>query len=254
MKSIFTSLITFGMISVSTQAATVVSDFSNFSESGNLLPSPNTRGQDFTPGTSPNETRVTVTWDNSGTGVGQETFLSDEFPTLTVGDRISVDLLSGGDFNNGNDSVGLSVASTETPTSRQNLLSWYWIPGIISPTTATLQAATFDGDGNYNYLRLSGVTTPETLFIERTASGWSFGSIRSSVETVHFADITSMNGSTSGAVSITANGSAIGLYSDMRTDTSTGTVDNFTVIPEPSSLCLSYLALGAMAFRRRHRG
>ena len=59
----------------------VVTNFSNFSESGNLLTSTNTREQSFTPCVSPAGS-VTVAH-VSGANVGQETYLTDEFDTLT---------------------------------------------------------------------------------------------------------------------------------------------------------------------------
>jgi len=220
----------------SSPAATVVTDFSNFSESGNLLTSPNIREQTFTPSGA----GVTVT-SASGSGVGQETYLTDEFPTISTGDRITVDLTSA-TFISTSDTIGIAVASTATPTSRTNILFWGW-------RTGSLSVGTFDASGGYTggIPAFPGTGSPDSVFIERTASGWNLGSIKGTTETLHYTDITGV-----GSTSITADGSAIGLFSDMRSDTSTWTVSNLTIVPEPSGIVLGALgALSLLLHRRR---
>ena len=92
-------------------------------------------------------------------------------------------------------------------------------------------------------------TNPDTLFIDRTATGWSLGSITGGVETVHFADVTEMGG-----VTITADGSALGLWSDMRSSTSPRTLSNLTVpVPEPSTFALLGMGVIGMLLLVRRR-
>ena len=106
-------------------AATVVTDFSNFSESGNLLPAPHTRDQSFTPSGA----NVTIA-NEGGDNVGQEVFLSDEFPTLVAGDRVSVDWDGVGSFTDSN-GLGLAICSIENPTTRQDLFVGYVMPHVL---------------------------------------------------------------------------------------------------------------------------
>jgi BNR repeat-containing family member len=208
--------------------AETVTNFSNFSESGNLLLPPTyTREQTYTPG----GTSVTITSITDTTTVGQETYLTDEFPTLTAGYRITVDLTSATFRGSSAETIGLVVASTETPNTqpdkRGNLLIWGWRNG-------SMWVGNFDGSsptavyGNNTSAYPSGVK-PDSVFIERTATGWTLGSIKGAVETNHFTNLTTVAAST-----ITANGTAFGLYSDMRNNASTWTVGNLTLSsPEP---------------------
>jgi len=199
-------------------SAQTVTNFSNFSESGNLLTSPNIRNQTFTPsGTS---ITVTTATRHANGVVGQETYLSNEFPILTTGDRITVTLTSA-TFNNNADTVGLAVASTEIPTSRTNILVWGWRSGSMYLTNFDASSANTTATTAYP---ASG--RPDAVFIERTATGWTLGSIKGSTVTIHYTNITTVAGTPT--TTITANRSAIGLYSDMRTDTSTWTVSNLT--------------------------
>lgn len=226
-------------LATSSLSAAVVTDFSNFSESGNLLTGTNSRQQTFTPSVSPAGS-VTVTWAGSGTGVGQETYLSDEFATLAAGYRMTVDLTSA-TFLNSSDTIGLAVASTETPTTRMNLFFWGWRTGSMS-------VGTFDGTEGYTGAipAFPATGSPDSVFIERTATGWTLGSIKGATETISYNNVTAI-----GSTSITADGSAIGLFSDMRTNTSTWTVGNLTIIPEPSGTLLGALGGLALLLRRR---
>ena len=215
-----------GLIPGLAPAQILVSDFSNFSESGNLLTSPNVRDQTFTPG----GTSVTVTSATTTTTVGQETYLTDEFPSLTAGDRVTLDLAAA-TFNNTADTIGLAVASTDTPNTqtpnkRANILVWGWRSGAMYLTN-------FDAGGNNVTASPAPAYPasgrPDSVFIERTATGWILGSIKGATETIFFTNIAAV-----GSTSITANGTAIGLWSDMRTNTSTWTVGNLTLsAPEP---------------------
>jgi hypothetical protein len=205
----------FALALATTSPAQTVTNFSSFSESGNLLTGTNTRQQSFTPSISP-AGNVTVT-SVSGSNVGQETYLTDQFPTMTTGDRISVSL-SSVTFNNSADTIGLAIASTELLTTRTNILVWGWRSGSMYLTN-------FDASG--------GLTTqtpgypaagrPDSVFIERTATGWTLGYIKGTTETISYTNIGSV-----GTTAITATGSAIGFWSDMRTNTSTWTLANLT--------------------------
>lgn len=226
--------IAFALAFATNSPAQTVTDFSNFSESGNLLTGTNTREQSFTPGVSPAGS-VTVA-NVSGSNVGQETFLSAEFPTLTTGDRISVNLTSA-TFNHSADSIGLAIGNTETPTSRTNILVWGWRSG-------TMYLTNFDAAGaNTSLMPASPVSgRPDSVFIERTATGWTLGSIKGSTETMFYTNIVAV-----GSTAITTNGSAIGFWSDMRTTTSTWTVGNMirsnTPPPPPPPPPPDYLPL-----------
>jgi hypothetical protein len=217
--------------------AATVTNFSNFSESGNLLTSPNIRQQTFTA----SGTSVTVTH-ASGSGAGQETYLSDEFPALAEGHRITVDLTSA-TWNAGQtaQTIALAVSSTETPSTRANLLIWGWRSG-------SMFAGVFGADGGYTGVvpafPVSG--SPDSVFIERTATGWTLGSIKGATETLQYTDVTSIGGR-----SITANGNAFGLFSDMRIDSGTWTVNNLTIVPEPSGTLLGGMMLSFGLLRRR---
>lgn len=205
----------FALALATTSPAQTVTNFSSFSESGNLLTGTNTRQQSFTPSISP-AGNVTVT-SVSGSNVGQETYLTDQFPTMTTGDRISVSL-SSVTFNNSADTIGLAIAGTELLTTRTNILVWGWRSGSMYLTN-------FDASG--------GLTTqtpgypaagrPDSVFIERTATGWTLGYIKGTTETISYTNIGSV-----GTTAITATGSAIGFWSDMRTNTSTWTLANLT--------------------------
>lgn len=198
--------------------AQMVTSFSNFSESGNLLTSPNIRNQTFTP-SGTNVTVTTATRHANGV-VGQETYLTEEFPALTTGDRITATLISA-TFNHSADTVAVAVANTKTPTSRANFFVWGWRSGSMYLTN-------FDASGSNTTSATAYPASgrPDSVFIERTATGWTLGSIKSGIETIHHANITSVVGAST--TSITTNGRAIGFYSDMRTDASTWTLGNFT--------------------------
>lgn len=196
------------LTAVTTNADTIYSDFSNFVESGNLLLPTYTLDQDFTP--SGDDITISTAGNES---LGQEVFLSDEFPTLTFGARVSIDVpasFGGGDG-------GLAIASSEGITTRQNLLIWVWNGGTVT-------LGSFNGSGEAAFESAIAIAAPDTLFIDKTATGWSFGSILGGIETLHFTDISMVC-----RAAITADGSALGLWSDMRAPYSPRTLSNLTV-------------------------
>lgn len=225
-----------------TASALVVTDFSNFAESGNILSGSNSREQLFTPSGAD----VTITH-VSGGGAGQEFYLSSEFPTLVAGDRISVDRVTNSSGTTTFESFGLGLANSTSVGGDQ--LLWFWRDDVddiqlVSRTTSS-------GTGSEI---VSLAAWPDTLFIERTATGWSFGSITGAVETIHFSDISQ---TPTNNTPITVDGSVIGLFSDMRSTTTPRTVTNFTVpdqssaTPEPSALILATFGLVGLVARRR---
>lgn len=238
------SIFAIGLGFTSMASAAVVTNFSNFSESGNLLTGSNDRQQTFTP-TGGSVTVTTATSENNNIA-GQETYMSDEFPTLTTGYRITLDLTSA-NFANSSDVIALAVASTETPGTRNNLLVWGW-------RTTTMYATVFDGGtGNrFQQLAYPGGERPDSVFIERTATGWNLGSIEGVTETLFFTNISTFDSNPpTSTINITADGTAFGLWSDMRNNASTWTVNNLTVVPEPSTALLG--GLGALLLLRRRR-
>jgi len=189
--------------------ARIITNFRNFSETGNLLGGSNSREQRFTArGAS-----VTIAH-AGGDDAGQEIYLSDEFPTLAAGDRVSVDWV-GTDSSTTEEQWGLAITSGEV-ASGQNAIFWCWRSG--GALNITVRNATTGGGE-----RISG-NAPDTLFIEKTATGWTMGSITGGVETKHFDDISSLRG-----IDITADGSALGLFSDMRSTSNPKTLRNLTI-------------------------
>jgi len=233
------------------QAAIVVQDFSSFQNSGNYLDPTHVGEVEFSPN-DPGSTDVTVRFDTGGpalNAVVQATYLSGEFPTYqNAGERLSVDLTTynpqGGVTS---ETIGLAIASVANPSSRANIFVWGMRRESGAPNNA-LRAETFDGSGTTGNSIITGINhnNIDTLFIEKAANGWSFGTISGGVETFWLTDVTSLGG-----VNITADGSAVGLWTDLRHVNTTFTVSNFTVIPEPGSLALLGAGLGLMLLRRR---
>ena len=230
-QSTSTSALAAFAFTVISAPAAVITDFSNFVESGNTLSGGNNREQSFTP-SGPDVTIAHV----SGGGAGQEFYLSSEFDTLAAGHRISVDLTSSPTVNN--EQFGLALTNTTAPGSVQVIWAWRHADD--------LQLTIRDGLGGASSNLIDTTAFPDTLFIDRTGTGWSFGSISSSVETVHFNNITA-----AGGTSITVDGSVLGFFSDMRSTSTDKEISNLTIVPEPTSAALLGLGCLAMIFRRR---
>lgn len=141
-----------------------------------------------------------------------------------------------GGTNSASQSIGLAVASSELLTSRVNLIAFYFRRG------GNLVYNSFDGAGA-NVSGTAALGTYDSIFIDRTADGYILGSITSAVETTQF--------TLTFDTDVTADGSTVGIYSDVRNADNVNTLNNFAVIPEPSTALLG--ALGALALLRRRR-
>ena len=243
------------LLTVGSVHAAVITDFSTFSESGNLVP-PTTGNVDqgFTATTGINTNTITIGYVSGSTvspqttPIGQEVYLSDSFSLSTVGATLIVDF---GSANFGNSpsfsaSFGLAIATTEANSSRQNMLFWNYRKNGSStfPTGGALQYVNFDGSGaatnSTTTFSTIGVALPDSLFITKTAAGFDLGYIEGGVSTVLH-----------NLTSVTASGAAVGVFSDMRQSDSSYVLNSLRLIPEPSSALLGSLGLLALLRRRR---
>lgn len=91
---------------------------------------------------------------------------------------------------------------------------------------------------------------PDSIYIERTATGYELGTITANVESItQILDFTFMSG---GNAVVSANGTAVGIYSDVRNNDNINTLTNFNHIPEPSTAALLG-GLGLLTLLRRRR-
>jgi hypothetical protein len=257
------SLATFALAFSSANAA-VITDFSSFTESGNLIGNPpvpnstNTIQQSFTATTGSGTNSINIDY-VSGSNAGQEVYLSDAFSLATVGRTLIVDF-GAATFatTSGSSAFGLAIASTEANSTRQNMLLWSYrrqTTGGAFPTGGGLGYANFDGTINptngsgglttANTLFSSltpTVTLPDSLFITKTATGFDLGYIEAGTSYV----LHSLSGA-----SITTTGAAVGVWADSRGDASNYTLNNLRLIPEPSAALLG--GIGFLALLRRRR-
>lgn len=243
------------MIACASAHAAVLTSFSTFTESPTLLSSPNNRSQAFTTTIGTGTNSVIATAGSNATGAGQEVFLSDSFSLATVGSRISASLGSlAGTFNN-SQSIGLVVASTETPTSRTNMLIFFYrsqtsnrLGYFFDDSFGTTTSVNSSSSDAVNFPVLGITVNPNSIFIERTsATTYSLGSITGVTTTIH--KVLTIG---TGVKEVTANGTAVGVYSDVRANNSVNTLNNFAhVVPEPSTALLGGLGLLALLRRRR---
>lgn len=211
-----------------------ITDFSNFTESGNMLNSAShDREQDFTVSGG----QIDVTHNSIATGsAGQEIFGSSEFTSFTTDEqRFQVLFTDWNGQGGSNERIGLVVASAVPaggPASADVRSSgdyFYWVvrnnnlfeAGMftaagIEETASTAASLTgplvADGSGNH---KITG------LYMERNGGAWDLGYIDITGADVFVETRTAINGET-----ITTDGSVIGLYSDMRNDASSFTFDD----------------------------
>lgn len=235
--------------------AAVIVDFTSFNDTGNLLTGGNTREQTFVTSVGPGTNSITVT-SLSGTGAGQAALLSDSYSLTFVGDRISVDFGSGslGSPGNASSAFGLAIANSANITTREDALFFYWRANITGPNfnaNGRLAYIFFNelgqstGGTTGNISNLGDGTVPDTLFIEKTATGYDLGYIQNGVEAIAFSLPLGGN--------LTTNGAAVGLYSDGRNDSYQYVMNNFSVfqVPEPGRAVLFAIGMLALMARRR---
>jgi hypothetical protein len=237
------------MIACASAQAAVISDFSSFSSvKDNLLGGSNTITQTFSTTTGVGTNSVIA---DAGTGstAGQAVYLSDSYSLKTAGSRISASLGSLTGTPASSQGIGLAVASIEAVTSRTNLITFYW--RYNNATTGTLTYATFGelssdttSVSTATYTKADPASAPDALFIERTATGYILGSIEGVTETTLYS-------LTIGVGNVTADGTAVGIYSDARNADNVNTLINFAHVPEPSTALLG--GLGALFLLRRRR-
>lgn len=234
------------VLTAGTANAAVVTDFSSFSSAtSNLLTSPNTRTQAFTTTTGVGTNSVIATA-TGGTGAGQAVYLSDNFSLTTVGSRISASLGSLAGTAHGSQGIGLAVASSDAITSRQNLVLFFFRNNAGQEVGfSTINDAGTGPAASVINFGGAALAYPDSIFIERTATGYKLGSITGVTETIHYTP-------TIGLGDVTANGTAVGIYSDVRNSNNVNTLTNFShVVPEPGSLAL--VGFGGLLIGSRRR-
>ena len=222
-KSLFClTLLASLLVASESRCQQVITDFSNFTKSGNMLNSAShNREQDF----SVNEGDIIVSNLIPPTtgSAGQEIFGTTEFTSfLTDGFRLQVEFLNI-DFQQpmGNtERIGLVTSSTVPaggPASgdvRSAGDYFYWVY-----QTDQVRAGMFTSDGieeEGGFVFAGEVGTDITgLYMERVGDAWDLGYLDGSGQ-----DVFVQTRSTINEVDITTDGSVIGLYSDMRNDAS----------------------------------
>ena len=236
--------------SVQASVTIVVDDFSSFNDTGNLLGGGNTREQNFVTTTGPGTNTITIT-NASGAGAGQAALLSDSFSLVNVGDRVSTmfGTPNFGSPTSTSSSFGLALTSSEAITTRENALFFYWRRNT-GGTGSQLAYISLDGAGTTistsSAITFNSLTfTPDGIFIERTATGYDLGWIQGANEGIAY--------SLASTTQVTADGTAVGLYSDGRNDNFQYVMNNFsvTLVPEPSTAVLFGIGLLALLNRRR---
>ena len=169
--------------------------------------------------------------------------------SLAVGQTLTVDVSQA--VSTSEMDIGIAVSSTVAPTvasvsdtDTRNTAHWaavYLRPNQNAVRTLTQQL------GGALVSNVGVLGTDETLvsklWIKRnTATSFSLGYINTSAVSFESQTIT-MDSSV---------GAAIGIYADLRAIGGTlGTLDNLTIIPEPSAAALAGFAALGLAFRRR---
>lgn len=181
----------------------------------------------------------------------QVVLLRDDY-SLAVGEMLTVDVSMAGvssqyDF-------GIVVANTETPTAAtvgntDTRKTMQFAVSMIRPSDNSVRSFYYDGSlptslGSNDAVLTADENTVAKLWIKRNTSS----SISMGYTNNLGADFTSRTVTSFGS----GVGTAIGFYTDLRTNGATfGTFDNLTIVPEPSSAALAGLAALGLMFRRR---
>lgn len=172
---------------------------------------------------------------------------------------VSVDYGSTTNFGsalNGSSALGLAVASSESITSRANLLLFYYRRAATNgtfTTTGGVGYVYFDGSGANDAVVNTSFATitfqPDSLYIKKTANGFELGYIEGGIASSAFDLTTIANPKIAGIT-----GAAVGVYADGRQHSTTPysyKLQNLTVVPEPHATLLG--GLGMLGFLRRRR-
>jgi hypothetical protein len=186
----------------------------------------------------------TITATSSGTTGAEQVLLFRSDVSFDVGQEIRID---GPSTESGTSTEDLGLAVGQTPASlgnpqagdNRNTADFLFI-SYRNPTQ--LNSRGFNGNAEVGQVQNFGVNA-DMLFIARPATdgielGWYDGSTRNVSR------------------SLTVNPSIftnIGFYADLRADgASIGSLDNLSIIPEPTSVLLGLLAMvGMVSLRRR---
>lgn len=185
---------------------------------------------------------------SGGNAAEQVVLLRDDY-TLAIGQTLTVDVSQA--TTTSDLDFGIAVASTKTPTSIVNggdtdtRDTMQWAAVYIRPNQNSVRSLSYDGAA---LVSGTGVLTADEtavakLWIKRdSATSFSLGYTNTS--DVSF---------TSKSVTLSSNvGNAIGFYADLRVNGGAlGSLDNLSIVPEPSAAALAGLAALGLAFRRR---
>jgi hypothetical protein len=166
----------------------------------------------------------------------QQTLSTYSGQSLTVGQELQLSITSGGVASGGSQDIGIFVGGV-SPTF--NVRSTY--VNIYVRANGQLYSRGFNGSTE---LALSGGTAIvlDSIFIARTATNdYELGYYVGSTRTV----LTTRTGLTNN------DASYLGIYTDVRAVGTLRSVDNLTIIPEPSAALLG--GLGALGLLRRRR-
>ncbi len=186
----------------------------------------------------------TATWSTSGGVLSYVTSAFDGIEqaasyysgvTLDIGQELQVNV----NHTGASQDIGLFVGAVPTTGARANYVNVY------ARDNATVYSRGFNGSSE---LALAGGATTGTfdrLFILRdAASSYELG--------YYLTDGTRVVVSDRDGLDAAVNGSAVGIYTDVRAAGTLGSLDNLVIIPEPAVALLG--GLGLLGLLRRRRG
>lgn len=222
------------LVSASASHAAVIDDFSGSFTATTVLVLDNNGGTHNTAAFS--TTGGTLTYTTSVYDGIEQTLSYYSGQSLDVGNELQLSITAGGSASGGSQDIGIFVGGV-LPTA--NVRSTY--VNIYVRANGQLYSRGFNGTTE---LALSGgtVTVLDSIFIKRTATndyelGYYVGSTRTVLAT---------------RTGLTNNdASYLGIYTDVRAVGTLRSVDNLTIVPEPSAALLG--GLGALGLLRRRR-